>query len=168
MNHVKPISIIVAITENNGIGKNNQLLVHLPQDLKWFKRITQGHKVIMGKNTFFSLPKRPLQGRINVVLSDIPGEQIDGCLVAYSIEGVIEQCDENQENFIIGGASVYRQFLPCAQKLYITKIHTSLEADTYFPEIDPLLWEIIESEKHFADEKHPYDYTFTIYRRIQK
>jgi dihydrofolate reductase len=168
MSHVKPISIIVAITENNGIGKNNQLLVHLPEDLKWFKRITQGHKVIMGKNTYFSLPKRPLPGRINVVLSDIPGEQIDGCISAYSLDGVIEQCDENQENFIIGGASVYRQFLPYAQKLYITKIHTSLEADTFFPEIDPLLWQIVESEKHFADEKHPFDYTFVIYRRIQK
>jgi len=168
MNHVKPISIIVAITENNGIGKNNQLLVHLPEDLKSFKRITQGHKVIMGKNTYFSLPKRPLPGRINVVLSDIPGEQIGGCLSAYSIDGVIEKCDENQENFIIGGASVYRQFLPYAQKLYITKIHTSIEADTFFPEIDPLLWEVIESEKHFADEKHPFDYTFMIYKRIQK
>jgi dihydrofolate reductase len=168
MNQVKPISIIVAIAENNGIGKNNQLLVHLPEDLKWFKRITQGHKVIMGKNTYFSLPKRPLPGRVNVVLSDIPGEQIDSCLMAYSIADVVDQCDEDQESFIIGGASVYRQLLPHAQKLYITKIHTSLEADTFFPEIDPLQWEIVESEKHYADEKHQFDYTFVIYNRIQK
>jgi dihydrofolate reductase len=168
MNQVKPISIIVAIAENNGIGKNNQLLVHLPEDLKWFKRITQGHKVIMGKLTYFSLPKRPLPGRTNVVLSDIPGEQIDGCLMAYSIPDVIEQCDQNQESFIIGGASVYRQCLPHTQKLYITKIHASLEADTFFPEIDPLQWEIVESEKHYADEKHPFAYTFVIYKRIQK
>jgi dihydrofolate reductase len=164
---MKPIAIIVAIAENNAIGKNNQLLVHLPEDLKWFKRITQGHKVIMGKKTFFSLPKRPLPGRTNIVLSDIPGEQIEGCLMAYSIPEVIEHCDEDQENFIIGGGSVYQQFLPYAWKLYITKIHTSFEeADTFFPEIDPVEWKIVESEKHFADEKHPFDYTFLTFSRI--
>ncbi len=165
---MKPISIIVAIAENNAIGKDNQLLLHLPEDMKWFKSITQGHKVIMGKNTFFSLPKRPLPGRINIVLSDIPGEHIDGCQMAYSIADVIDQCDESQENFIIGGGSVYRQFLPHAQKLYITKIHTSFEADTFFPEINPLEWEIIEAEKHTADEKHQFAYTFQIFRHKLK
>jgi len=165
---MKPISIIVAIAENNAIGKDNQLLLHLPEDMKWFKRITQGHKVIMGKKTFLSLPKRPLPGRINIVLSDIPGEQIDGCQMAYYIADILDQCDESQENFIIGGGSVYRQFLPIAQKLYITKIHASLEADTFFPEIDPLEWEIIEAEKHIADEKHQFAYTFQIFRHKLK
>jgi len=164
---MKPIAVIVAIAENNAIGKNNQLLVHLPEDLKWFKRITQGHKVIMGKRTYYSLPKRPLPGRTNIVLSDIPGEQIEGCLMAYSIPEVIEHCDKDQENFIIGGGSVYHQFLPYALKLYITKIHTSFEeADTFFPEINPVEWKIVESEKHFADEKHLFDYTFLTFSRI--
>ena len=162
---MKPISIIVAIAENNAIGKDNKLLWHLPEDLKRFKRITEGHKVIMGKNTFFSLPKRPLPGRCNIVLTDKQEEQIDGCQMAYSIDDVLEQCDANQENFILGGGSVYRQFLPIAQKLYLTKVQAAFEAETFFPEIDPLAWEIIEEEKHSADEKHPFGYTFVTLRK---
>ena len=162
---MKPISIIVAIAENNGIGKNNQLLWHLPEDLKRFKRITEGHKIIMGKNTYFSLPKRPLSGRTNVVLSDKPGEQIDDCLMAFSLDEVLAICDEQQESFIIGGASVYRQLLPYATKLYITKVNAVLEADVFFPEIDPAIWEATDSEVHPKDEKHPFPYTFVNYKR---
>ena len=162
---MKPISIIVAIAENNGIGKNNQLLWHLPEDLKRFKRITEGHKIIMGKNTYFSLPKRPLSGRTNVVLSDKPGEQIDDCLMAFSLDEVLAICDEQQESFIIGGASVYRQLLPYATKLYITKVNAVLEADVFFPEIDPAIWEATDSEVHTKDEKHPFPYTFVNYKR---
>jgi dihydrofolate reductase len=162
---MKPISIIVAIAENNAIGKDNQLLWHLPEDLKRFKRITEGHKVIMGKNTYFSLPKRPLAGRINVVLSDQPGEQIDGCQMAYSIDEVLSLCDEDRENFIIGGASVYRQFLVHAQTLYITHVHASFDADTFFSEIDPAIWKIAETDPRQADEKNKFAYTFVTYKR---
>jgi dihydrofolate reductase len=162
---MKPISIIVAIASNYAIGKDNQLLWHLPEDLKRFKKITEGHKIIMGKNTYFSLPKRPLPKRTNVILTDKPGEQIDDCLMAYSIDDVVLLCDAENENFIIGGGSVYRQFLPIAQTLYITWVHASLDADIFFPEIDPAIWEISDSEDHLKDEKHPYDYTFVTYRR---
>ncbi len=162
---MKPISIIVAIADNYAIGKDNLLLWHLPEDLKRFKRITEGHPVIMGKRTFYSLPKRPLPGRINIVLTDVAGEQIDGCQMAYSIDDIINQCNKNQESFIIGGGSVYRQFFSIAQKLYITWVHANFEADTFFPEIDPVSWEVIETEGHKADEKNKYDYTFVTYRR---
>ena len=160
---MKPISIIVAIAENNAIGKDNRLLWHLPEDLKRFKRITKGHKIIMGKNTYFSLPKRPLPDRVSVVLTDQPGELIDTCQMAYSIDEVLSKCDDEQENFIVGGASVYKQFLPYAQKLYITWVKAVFEADTFFPDIDPAIWEVVDSEPHEKDEKHPYPYTFVTY-----
>jgi len=162
---MKPISIIVAIAENNAIGKDNQLLWHLPEDLKRFKRITEGHKIIMGKNTYYSLPKRPLPKRINIILTDKPGEQIDNCVMAYSLNDVVSLCDPDKENFIIGGGSVYRQFLPIAQTLYITKVHESFEADIFFPPIDPVIWEVISIENHLKDDKHPYDYSFVTYKR---
>ena len=161
----KPISIIVAIAENYAIGKDNQLLWHLPEDLKRFKRITEGHNIIMGKRTYYSLPKRPLPGRTSIILTDVLNEQIDGCPMAYSIEDIINLCDNTNENFIIGGGSVYRQFFGIAQKLYITKVHASFEADTFFPEINLTDWEIIESVPHKADEKNKYDYTFITYQR---
>jgi len=161
----KPISIIVAIAENYAIGKDNQLLWHLPEDLKRFKRITEGHNIIMGKRTYYSLPKRPLPGRTSIILTDVLNEQIDGCPMAYSIEDIINLCDNTNENFIIGGGSVYRQFFGIAQKLYITKVHASFEADTFFPEINLTDWEIIESVPHKADEKNKYDYTFITYQQ---
>jgi dihydrofolate reductase len=162
---MKPISIIVAIAENYAIGKDNQLLWHLSEDLKRFKRITEGHNIIMGKRTYYSLPKRPLAGRTNIILTDVAGEEIDGCPMAYSIDDIMNKCDENKENFIIGGGSVYKQFFPIAQKLYITKVHATFEADTFFPEIDLATWKIIETEEHKADEKHKFNYTFVTYQR---
>lgn len=162
---MKPISIIVAIAENNAIGKDNQLLWHLPEDLKRFKKITEGHKIIMGKNTYYSLPKRPLSKRINVVLTDNVGEQIDDCVMTYSLDDVISICDSDKENFIIGGGSVYRQFLPFAQTLYITKVHATFEADIFFPQIDPDIWKATDIENYFKDDKHPYNYSFVTYRR---
>jgi Dihydrofolate reductase len=162
---MKPISIIVAIADNYAIGKDNQLLWHLPEDLKSFKRITEGHNIIMGKKTFYSLPKRPLPGRNSIVITDIAGEQIEGCQMAYSIEDAINQCDAERENFIIGGGSVYKQFFTLAQKMYITWVHQPFEADTFFPEIDSNTWEVIDKESHKADEKNKYDYTFVTYQR---
>ena len=160
------ISIIVAVAENNAIGKDNKLLWHLSEDLKRFKRLTSGNPVIMGKNTYFSLPVRPLPKRKNIVITDVPGEQIDDCTMAYSIEDAIEKMDNEKENFIIGGASIYRQFLPYADRLYITWVHKSFDADTFFPEVDEKEWkEISREDITETDEKNPYPHSFVIYER---
>lgn len=160
------ISIIVAIAENYAMGRNNELLCHLPNDLKHFKEKTSGKTVIMGKRTFFSLPKHPLPNRRNIVISDIQGEQIEGAEMAYSIEEAVRMADAGQENFIIGGGMVYRQFMDIADKLYITHIHHSWpDADTFFPEIRPEVWQETQRERHEADEKNPYPYSFAEYIR---
>ncbi len=160
------ISIIVAIAEKNEIGRKGDLLCHMPNDLKHFKQITSGCTVIMGKRTFFSLPKHPLPNRRNIVITDIEGEQFEGAEAAYSIEGAVALADKDKENFIIGGGMVYRQFMPVADKLYITHIHhTWPDADTFFPEIDPAIWKLVAEEKHEANENNPYDYTFAEYVR---
>ena len=167
------ISIIVAIAENYAIGKKGDLLCHLPADLKHFKEITSGKTVLMGERTFFSLPKHPLPNRRNIVLTDVPGKTFEGAEAVYSIEEVMDKLknerkkDEGcEEVFVIGGGMVYRQMMPRADKLYITHIHHSWEdADTFFPEIDPAIWEQTSAEKHYADDKNPYDYTFATYSR---
>ena len=107
----KQISIIVAIASNYAIGKDNDLLWHISKDLKRFKKLTEGHYIIMGKKTYFSLPKRPLPNRTSIIITDVEGEVIDNCLMAYSIEDAIEKMEPERENFIIGGGSIYRQFL---------------------------------------------------------
>lgn len=159
------ISIIVAIAENNAIGKNNELLWHISRDLKRFKGLTHGHYIVMGKKTYFSLPKRPLPNRTNMVITDVPGEQIDDCLMAYSIEDAINKMDTENENFIIGGGSIYRQFLPHTDKLYITRVHKDFEADTFFPEVSLDKWKLMEKEDVTDDPQNDFDYTFEIYTR---
>jgi dihydrofolate reductase len=158
------ISIIVAIAENYAIGKNNDLLWHIPEDMKRFKKITMGHKIIMGKRTYESLPYRPLKGRINIVISDIPGDRYEGCVMAYSIEEAMQHCRQDEECFVIGGGMVYRQFMPLADKLYITWIHKEFEADTFYPEIDPGVWEEIERVPG-AGEGPGFSYSFATYVR---
>jgi len=161
----KTLSIIVAVAENMAIGKDNQLLWHISDDLKRFKRITSGHPVIMGKKTWESLPFRPLPGRINIVLTDVPGEQIEGAVTVYSIPEAIGQCPEGEECFVMGGGSVYRQFLPLADKIYITKVHQPFDADIFFPEIDEKAWELISREEIDYDDSVPFDYEYLIYHR---
>ncbi len=159
------ISIIVAIASNNAIGKNNDLLWHISKDLQRFKKLTDGHFIVMGKKTYFSLPKRPLPNRTNMVITDVPGEQIDGCLMAWSIEDAIEKMDPEKENFIIGGGSIYRQFLPYANKLYLTRVHKDFDADTFFPGISLDEWELTEKENMTNDEQNDFAYSFETYKR---
>jgi len=163
---MKNISIIVAIARNNAIGKDNKLLWHLPEDLKRFKKLTTNHWVVMGKNTFESLPSGPLPNRTNLVISDIEGEIISGCEMAYSIQEAISKCPDDEESFIIGGGSVYRQFLPFCSRLYLTIVQEDFEADTFFTEIDYSEWKEISKEEHFKDEKNPFDYINIILERI--
>lgn len=161
------IAIIVAISENYAIGKQGDLLCHLPNDLLHFKQITSGKTVLMGERTFFSLPKYPLPNRRNIVLTDVSGKMFDGAESVYSIEESVALLSDNKEEaFVIGGGSVYRQMMPFADKLYITHIHHSWEdADTFFPEIKESEWQLTSSEFHAKDEKNPYDYTFAEYIR---
>jgi dihydrofolate reductase len=155
---MKPvISIIVAIADNRAIGKDNQLLWHISEDLKRFKKLTTGHTIVMGKKTFFSLPIRPLPNRRSIVITDIPGEVIDGCIMAYSIEDAITKMDPGTENFIIGGGSIYSQFMPMADKLYLTLVHKEYEADTFFPVINFEEWDILSSSD--SSDEH-VSYTF--------
>jgi len=161
----KTISIIVAIAENNAIGKNNELLCNIPGDMKWFKQHTAGHTVIMGRRTFLSLPKGALPNRRNIVISDIPGESFKDCEMVSSIEEAMVACSTGEESFVIGGGMVYKQFLPHARKLYITRIHKDFEGDVFFPEINFDDWDELERTKVPADEKNPVAYSFIIYRR---
>ena len=154
----KNISIIVAIAENFAIGKNNELLFHLPNDLKRFKEITSGHSLIMGRNTLLSLPKWPLPNRRHIVISDNKNDNFPGCETVFSIEEAIEKVKNEKEAFVIGGGMVYRQFYPVAGKLYLTLVHQSFEADVYFPEIDFSEWKEISRDDLF-DEKNNFHYS---------
>jgi dihydrofolate reductase len=153
------ISIIVAIAQNFAIGKNNDLLFHLPDDLKRFKRITTGKALIMGKRTFFSLPKAPLPNRRNIVITDVEGETFEGCESVNSINEAIELVKNEEEAFVIGGGMIYRQFYPLAGKLYLTLVHKDLDADTFFPNIDFGEWQEAAREDLF-DEKNGFDYSY--------
>lgn len=189
------ISIIVAISEENAIGKQGGLLCHLPNDLKHFKTVTSGSTVIMGERTFLSLPinkttgTHALPNRRNIVITDNKEHTFDGAEMAYSIEDAIKLAQENSqlstlnskllytlnsklsttkasEAFVIGGGMVYRQFMPLADKLYITHIHHSWkDADTFFPEIKESEWQLISAERQEADENNPYPHTFAVYTR---
>jgi len=161
------ISIIVAIAENSAIGKDNKLLCYLPNDLKHFKNITLGHPVIMGRNTFLSLPGGALKNRRNIVITDQQSDKFESCEMVFSIEQAQQICKIENEIFIIGGASIYKQFLPLANKLYLTMIHHSFEADTFFPEINRKEWTLVDEQPNEADEKNPYPYSFiTLQRKL--
>ncbi len=168
MTKKRTLSIIVAVAENMAIGRENRLLWHISDDLKRFKRITSGHPVIMGKKTWESLPVKPLPGRLNIVLSDVPGDRLEGAVTAASLEEALAHCPEGEECFIIGGGSVYRQFLPLADRLYITKVKKNFEADTFFPEIDEKVWRVVERQEVNDDDSVPFRYEYLIYERADR
>jgi dihydrofolate reductase len=161
------ISLIVAVSEDWGIGKNNELLWHISEDLKRFKNLTTGKTILMGKKTWESLPRKPLPGRKNIVLTDNPDEVIEGSVTAYSIKDALDKCDGSEEIFVIGGGSIYRQFMPLADRLYITHVHLKASADVYFPVIDPGEWEVIEQES-VKNGEQGIPYTCIIYNRRKK
>lgn len=152
------ISIIVAVAENFAIGKDNELLFHLPSDLKRFKKITSGQTLIMGRNTLLSLPKWPLPNRRHIVITDSRDDNFKGCELVYSLDQAIDKVENEKEAFVIGGGLVYRQFYPIAGKMYLTLIHKSFDADTFFPEIDFNEWQEVEREDLY-DEKNGFHYS---------
>jgi dihydrofolate reductase len=159
------ITIIVAVSEDNGIGFENRLLVHLPGDLRRFKEITMGHCLIMGKKTWESLPVKPLAGRTNIVITDNELDCFDCALTARSIGEALSLCEADREIFIIGGGSVYRQFMPLADRLLVTHIHKYFDADTFFPEISDREWYVSEKEDHTVEGEEPLRFTYTTYLR---
>ena len=164
----KNISIIVAVAENFAIGKNNDLLFHLPDDLKRFKDITTGHCLIMGRNTLLSLPKWPLPNRRHIVITDKTDDSFPGCELVYSIGEALEKAAKEEEAFVIGGGMVYKQFYPLAGKLYLSLVHKSFDADVFFPEIHWEEWNLID-RKDLFDEKNNFSYSYiNLERKILK
>jgi len=157
------VAIIVAIGENNAIGKNNQLLWHMPKDLKHFKDVTSGRTIIMGRKTFDSVGK-PLPRRRNIVVTrqDIT---IPGCEVVKSIEDGLALCKGEDEVFIGGGAEIYQLAMHLTDRMYLTIIHQNFDADTFFPEIDYKQWKETAREDYQPDEKNPYPYSFITLER---
>lgn len=158
------LSLIVALDLKNGIGKDNKLLWHLPADLRYFKRTTSGHTVIMGRKTYESIG-RALPERRNLVVSRQEDFVAPGCEVFNDLFDAIRACKNESEVFVIGGADIYRQALQVADCLYLTRVRAEFSADTFFPELKPGQWKLITLENHKADEKNPYDYSFSKYVR---
>jgi len=162
--NAQPIAIIVALDEQNAIGREGGLLCYLPNDLKHFKEVTSGHTVIMGRRTYESLPKGALPNRTNVVVTSDAAENYPGCIVVRSVEEALTHGKEGEKVFIIGGGQLYRTTLGLADRLYLTRIHhTFSDADTFFPEINFDEWTLISKKPHEADKNHPHDYTILTY-----
>ncbi len=158
------LSIIAALSRNRVIGKNNQLPWRLPADLKHFKAVTLGKPVIMGRKTFESIGK-PLPGRDNIVVTRDPKFHADGIAVAHSLDDALAQTHATPEIMLIGGAQLYMQALPRAQRLYLTLIHADFDGDAHFPDYDPADWRETAREDHVPDENNPYRYSFLILER---
>jgi len=156
--------MIAAAAENNALGKNNELVWHLPNDFKRFKSLTTGHHIIMGRKTFESFPK-PLPDRVHVVITRQENYQPEGCIVVDSIEKAIAVCPENDDSYVIGGGEIYNLALPFTDIIELTRVHHTFEADAFFPKISSSEWLLVESEENYKDEKHLYDYTYETYIR---
>lgn len=166
--NMKTINIAVAIADNYAIGKDNKLLWHMPADLKFFKKTTTGHTVIMGRKTFDSVGK-PLPNRTNIVITRRSDLQIPGVIVVNGLDEAFSAVKEaDAEIFVIGGAEIYKQALPKVQRIYLTTIHHTFDADTFFPKLKMDDWAEISSETHKADEENKYDYTFSVLERKEK
>ena len=159
-------TIVVAMGEKNEIGFNNQLLWHLPKDLKHFKDLTSGHPIIMGRKTYESIGK-PLPNRTNIVISRKKDWFVEGILIVGSIKEAVKFAKKiDEEVFIIGGGNIYGQTMDIVDKLEVTLVKADLEADTYFPKIDPKVWKKTGEECHAKDEKNQYDFCFQTFERV--
>lgn len=156
------VTMIAAAAENNALGKNNELVWHLPDDFKRFKNITSQHHIIMGRKTFDSFPKL-LPNRKHIVITRQKDFNKEGVRVVHSLEEALKISSNQDEVFIIGGGEIYKQALPYADKIELTRVHGSFEADAFFPEIDESKWKLIHSEFHGKDDRHNYDFTYLTY-----
>lgn len=159
------ISLIAAIDRKNGLGKDNRLLCYLPNDLRYFKKVTMGKPILMGYNTFTSIGKA-LPGRKNVVLTSKPNLSVPGVNFVSHIDEALEECSDAAEIMIIGGASLYKQMLPLADKLYLTFIEHTFDADVFFPKIDFDKWLKLSEESHPATTDSPFAYSFQVFEKV--
>lgn len=157
-------TIIAAIAHNNALGKDNDLIWHLPADLIRFRKTTTGHHIIMGRNTYESIGK-PLPNRTTVIITRNPDYKAEGCVVVHSIAAALEVAKEDDSPFIIGGAQIYKEAISLVNQLDITEVHHEFEADAFFPEIDLNIWKETKRERFEADEKNKYAYSFVSYVR---
>ncbi len=156
------ITIIAAAGENNELGKDNDLVWHLPDDFKRFKQLTTGHYIIMGRKTFESFPK-PLPNRTHVIITRQKNYNPKGTIVVHSLKEAIEAAKNDSQPFIIGGGEIYKQSLDVADKIELTRVHGTFEADTFFPDINEDEWELVNKEYHPADDRHKYPFTYLTY-----
>lgn len=156
------ITMVAAAAENNALGKNNDLVWHLPDDFKRFKAITSHHHIVMGRKTFESFPKL-LPNRKHIVITRQTDYKREGIEVVHSLEEALEKCAGEEEVFIIGGGEIYKQAMPYADKIELTRVHASFEADAFFPEIDESKWKLVNKEVHKQDERHKYDFSYLTY-----
>jgi dihydrofolate reductase len=163
------VSAIVAATENWVIGRDNDIPWYLSNDLKYFKKTTLNHHIIMGRNTYASIG-RPLPKRTNIVLTRNPFYVIQNCLMAHSIQEALELAYENgeKEAFIIGGGKIYQESFDLLDRIYLTVVHTELEGDTFFPKLDMTVWKEVSSVPYKADEKNDFDHTLKTFEKIKK
>lgn len=158
------ITLIVAVGKNNELGKENDLVWHLPNDFKRFKKLTTGHHIIMGRKTFESFPK-PLPNRVHVVITRNEKYKREGTIIVHSMKEALQIAKNDTQPFIIGGGEIYSLGIPNADKIELTRVHGSFDADTFFPEIQINEWELIKEEHHDLDEHHKYAYTYLTYLR---
>lgn len=159
------ISLIAAMDQNRVIGRDNKIPWRLPAEQQWFKAVTMGKPILMGRKTFESIG-RPLPGRHNIVLTTNRGYTAEGCTVVHSIEEAITAAGDEKELMVIGGAYLYAQMLPLADCLYLTFVEAEVEGDTYFPAIEPADWHIVREDYFPSDEKNPYSYRILVMRRL--
>ncbi len=159
------IIMIAAVAENFALGKDNELVWHLPDDFKRFKQLTTNHYIIMGRKTFESFPK-PLPNRTHVIITRQQDYTAEGCLVVANLADALAMVPEDENAFVIGGGEIYALALPFTDVIELTKVHARFEADTFFPEIDSKQWKLVSEEYHPKDEKHLFDFTYETYRRV--
>ncbi len=160
------VSLIAAVSENNVIGKDNDLPWHLPKEFKYFKNTTKGHHILMGRKTFESFPQ-PLPQRTNIIITRQNNYNVQGGKVVHSLEEGLELARQNDEDeaFVIGGAQIYKLALPLADRIYLTVIHTTVNGDTYFPAFNEKQWTITHKKPVKADKNNPHDFTIYLYEK---
>lgn len=159
------LTIIAAMSENRVIGKNNDLIWHLPDDLKHFKDLTKGHHVIMGRKTFESMNKKPLPHRVNIIVTRDKTYKAPGCILVHTLEDGIQKAEGDNQPFVIGGGKIYKQAMDYARVIELTIVRHKFKGDTYFPLIDEQDWKKVREEHHEADEKHRYSFDFVRFER---